>query len=92
MIRIYLGNKCKSCVNIDKMELDYKPNIYFILFNYQFVPLNFCNKVGKRPRLLVIEVISPNIEPLRLTKHDICETAVQPYLYQLPMQEVLLHD
>ena len=22
-------NKCKSCVNINKMEQDYKPNIYF---------------------------------------------------------------
>ena len=28
-------NKCKSRVNIDKMEQDYKPNIYFIyLFIY----------------------------------------------------------
>ena len=24
------GNKCKSRVNIDNMELDYKPNIYFL--------------------------------------------------------------
>ena len=27
-----LGNKCKSRVNIDKMEQDYKPNIYLFLF------------------------------------------------------------
>ena len=29
-----MGNKCKSRVNIDKMEQDYKPNIIYLFIYY----------------------------------------------------------
>ena len=36
------GNKCKSRVNIDKMEQDYKPNIYLFMYVRTCVCMHEC--------------------------------------------------